>query len=69
MKRPKVNQKMNRKYKRERPKEQAMTYKKLHRKDQATRTTLKSAGELLCSGMVSSSCSTCHTHCVTLVKH
>jgi hypothetical protein len=38
-------------------------------KDQATRTSLKTRGELRCSGMVGSSCSICGTRCVTLVTN
>jgi len=35
-------------------------------KDRATRTPLKTWGELRCCKKVSSSCSTCDTRCVTL---
>jgi len=38
-------------------------------KDRATRTPLKTGGELGCSQRVSSSCSTCSTHRVTLVTN
>ena len=38
-------------------------------KDRVTRTTLKTGGELMCSGWVSSSCSTSDTHCVNLVTN
>jgi len=48
---------------------QAMIYKKLHRKpkDRATWTSLKTRGELRCSGRVGSSCSISDTRRVTLV--
>jgi hypothetical protein len=36
---------------------------------QATRTPLKTGGELRCSWMVNSSCSTCDTHRVTGQRH
>ena len=38
-------------------------------KDQVTRTPLKTGGELMCSGRVSSSCSTCGTHRAILVTN
>jgi hypothetical protein len=38
-------------------------------KDRATRTPLKTGGELRCSRRVGRSCSTCGTHRVTLVKY
>ena len=38
-------------------------------KDRVTRTTLKTGGELRCSGMGSSSCSTSGTHRVNLVTN
>jgi hypothetical protein len=36
-------------------------------KDRATRTSLKTGGELRCSGKVSSSCSTCDNSRVTVI--
>ena len=38
-------------------------------KDRATRTPLKTWGELRSSGRISRCCSTCDTHRVTLVTH
>jgi hypothetical protein len=38
-------------------------------KDRATRTQLKTGGELRCSGRVSSSCATSDTRCVTAKRH
>ena len=38
-------------------------------KDRVTRTSLKTGGELVCSGRVSSSCSTSGTHRVNLVTN
>jgi len=38
-------------------------------KDRVTRTSLKTGGELRCSGRVSSSCSTCGPHRVNLVTN
>ena len=38
-------------------------------KDRVTRTPLKTGGELRCSGRVSSSCSTCGTRRVNLVRN
>ena len=38
-------------------------------KDRATRTQLKTGGELRCSGRVSSSCVTSDTRCVTAKRH
>ena len=47
-----------------------MIYKILHRnQDQARQTPLKPRGELMCSGRVSSSCSTCGICRVTLVTN
>jgi len=57
------------------PKEKAQTDKQqstkhTHKaKDRATRTTLKTGGELGCSGRVSSSCSTNGTRRVNLVTN
>ena len=41
----------------------------LNTKDRVTRTPLQTGGELMCSGMVISSCSTNGTHRVTLVTN
>jgi hypothetical protein len=38
-------------------------------KDRVTRTTLKTGGELMCSGRISSSCSTSGTRRVNLVTN
>jgi hypothetical protein len=38
-------------------------------KDRVTQTTLKTGGELMCSGRISSSCSTSGTRRVNLVTH
>jgi len=35
-------------------------------KDRTTRTPLKTGGELICFGRISSSCSTCDTHRVNV---
>ena len=37
--------------------------------DRATQNPLKTGGELMCSGKLSSSCSTCRTHHVILVTN
>ena len=52
------------------PKEKGQTtiYKTLHRKQKIEqRKPIKTWGELMCSGSVSSSCSTNGTRCVTLL--
>jgi hypothetical protein len=54
----------------ERTKVQTKMYKTLHiEQDRATRTPLKTGGELRCSGRVSSSCSRCGTRRVSLVPN
>ena len=51
---------------RKRTKGQTMIYKTLHRKLKLKQhEPTKSRGELMCSGMASSSCSTCNTRRVT----
>jgi hypothetical protein len=54
--------------KRKRTKGQTTIYKTLHRKQKIEqRKPIKTWGELMCSGSVSSSCSTNGTRCVTLL--
>ena len=52
-------------------KEKTRVYKTLHKKinDRTTRTPLKSFSEPMCSGRVSSSCSTNETRRVTVRRH
>ena len=60
-----MNRQHNGQMKKDKQRSTKHTYKT---KDRATRTPLKTGGELMCSGSVSSSCSTCGTRhsCHTL---